>query len=148
MEDRKMMTVASGFSPTSGKKHENQAPAELPEDHLRATEERYRLLFDLVPMAVYSCGMTGILQEYNRRAVELWGREPAPGDTDQRLGGVVSRRHVDGTTVPHDPSALAEVLSGKIPEVAGGEVQIDRNTEPGAWYAYRVRTFDWAGNVS
>ena len=38
---------------------------------LRESEERYRALFDLVPAAVYSCDPSGVIQEFNRRAVEL-----------------------------------------------------------------------------
>jgi len=46
------------------------------EAKLRKTEERYKTLFDLIPVAVYTCDADGIIQEYNQRAVELWGREP------------------------------------------------------------------------
>ena len=51
---------------------------------LRWNEERYRTLFDLGPVAVYCCDASGVIQEFNRRAVELWGCEPVSGDTDKR----------------------------------------------------------------
>src|SRR4029434_2029267 len=54
---------------------------------VRDSEERYRTLFDLGPVAVYSCDAAGVIQKFNRRATELWGREPAPGDTDRRFCG-------------------------------------------------------------
>src|SRR5258705_3010601 len=54
---------------------------------LRESEERYRVLFDLSPVAVYSIDASGVIQEFNRVAAELWGREPAPGDTDERFCG-------------------------------------------------------------
>jgi PAS domain-containing protein len=54
---------------------------------LRKSEDRYRTLFDLCPVAVYSCDALGVIEKFNRRAVELWGREPAPGDTDERFCG-------------------------------------------------------------
>lgn len=38
---------------------------------LHASEERYRTLFDLGPVAVYSCDVAGVIQEFNRRAAEL-----------------------------------------------------------------------------
>jgi PAS domain-containing protein len=37
-------------------------------------------LFDLVPGAVYVCDLDGVVVRYNRRAGELWGRYPTPGD--------------------------------------------------------------------
>jgi PAS domain-containing protein len=54
---------------------------------LRKSEERYRTLFNLVPVAVYCCDAAGVIQNCNRRAVELWGRQPAPGDTDEKFCG-------------------------------------------------------------
>src|SRR5467141_2834638 len=38
---------------------------------LRTSEQRYRTLFDLVPVAVYACDANGVIEEFNRRAVEL-----------------------------------------------------------------------------
>jgi PAS domain-containing protein len=56
---------------------------------LRKSDERYRTLFELVPVAVYVCDRAGVIQSFNRRAAELWGREPAFGDTDERFCGLV-----------------------------------------------------------
>jgi PAS domain-containing protein len=50
---------------------------------LRWNEERYRTLFDLGPVAVYSCDAYGVIQ-VDRRAVELWGCEPELGDASVR----------------------------------------------------------------
>jgi PAS domain-containing protein len=44
---------------------------------LRESEERFRTLFELGPVAVYSCDASGVIQNFNRRAAELWNREPA-----------------------------------------------------------------------
>ena len=41
---------------------------------LRQSEERYRTLFDLSPVAVYSIDAGGVIREFNRHAAELWGR--------------------------------------------------------------------------
>jgi PAS domain-containing protein len=57
------------------------------EDGLRENEERYHTLFDLAPVAVYSCDASGVIREYNSRAAELWGRKPERGDTDERFCG-------------------------------------------------------------
>ena len=36
----------------------------------RWNEQRDRTLFDFGPVAVYSCDSAGVIQEFNRRAVE------------------------------------------------------------------------------
>jgi len=90
------------------------------------SEDRYHTLFDLCPVAVYSCDASGVIEKFNRRAVELWGREPAPGDTDERFCGSFKLFRPDGTFMPHDQCPMAEVVSGKIPEVCDGEVLLER----------------------
>jgi PAS domain S-box-containing protein len=89
-------------------------------------EERYRTLFDLGPVAVYSCGASGVIRDFNLRAAELWGRAPKPGDTEERFCGSHKMRLPDGTVMPHNECPMAEVLSGKIPEARDMEVQIER----------------------
>src|SRR5665213_3367828 len=93
---------------------------------LRESEERYRILFELGPGAVYSCDASGVIQNFNRRAVELWGREPALGDADERFCGSSKLFRPDSSFMPHEQSPMAEVLSGKIPEVHDGEAVIER----------------------
>ena len=57
-------------------------------ERMRAkSEDRYRTLFDLAPVAVYSCDASGVIRDYNSRAAELWGRKPEVGDKDERLCG-------------------------------------------------------------
>jgi PAS domain S-box-containing protein len=91
-----------------------------------SSEERFRALFELGPVAIYSCDASGLLMEYNRRAAELWGREPKPGDTNERFGGAFKLYCSDGTFVPHDQCAMADVLNGRIPSVVDGEFFIER----------------------
>jgi PAS domain S-box-containing protein len=93
---------------------------------LRDNEERYRTLFDLGPVAVYSCDAAGVIQKFNRRAAELWGREPAPGDTDQRFCGSFKMFRPDGSFMPHEQCPMAEVVAGTVSEVRDGEVHIER----------------------
>jgi signal transduction histidine kinase len=93
---------------------------------LRASAEHYRTLFDLVPVAVYSCDAAGVIQQFNRRAAELWGREPAPGDTDERFCGSFKLFRPDGTFMPHEECPMAEVVSGKLAQVRDAEVLIER----------------------
>jgi PAS domain S-box-containing protein len=98
----------------------------LIEEARRASEERYRTLFDLGPVAVYSCEASGVIRDFNRRAVELWGREPKPGDTDELFCGSQQLLRPDGTYLPHDQCPMAQVLSGKSPEARDMEIQIER----------------------
>jgi PAS domain S-box-containing protein len=101
------------------------------EESRRASEQRYRTLFDLGPVAVYSCEVSGVIREFNRRAAELWGRAPNPGDTDERFCGSHQMYRPDGTFLPHDQCPMAEVLAGTIPEAREMEVRIKR--PDGSW---------------
>src|SRR5476651_149018 len=86
----------------------------------------YRTLFDLCPVAVYSCDASGVIQEFNRHASKLWGREPAIGDTDGRFCGSFKLFHPDGSSMPHEQCPMADVLSGKSSEIRNAEVLIER----------------------
>jgi PAS domain S-box-containing protein len=99
----------------------NQTP-----EVVRWNEERYRTLFDLGPVAVYSCDSAGVIQEFNRRAVELWGREPALDGSDQRFCGSFRLFRPDGTFMPHEDSPVAEVVAGTLSEASDAEVIIER----------------------
>ncbi len=98
----------------------------LAEATLHESEERYRALFEMGPVAIYSCHVTGVIQDFNRRAAELWGREPALGDNNERFCGAFKLFRPDGSHVPHEQCPMAEVLSGKIPEARDVEVHINR----------------------
>ena len=96
------------------------------EEATRQSEERYRTLFNLGPVAVYTIDTSGVIRDFNRHAAELWGREPALGDTDQRFCGSFKMFRPDGSFTPHDQCPMAEVVSGKISAVHNGEVLIER----------------------
>ncbi len=101
-------------------------PSEIIE-HMRAeSEERYRTLFDLAPVAVYSCDASGVIRDYNSRAAELWGRRPEVGDTDERFCGSFRMYRPDGSFMPHEQCPMGDVLTGKVPGIQDGEVHIER----------------------
>ena len=93
---------------------------------LHEGEERYRTLFDLGPVGVCSCDASGVIRDFNRRAVELWGRKPDPGDPNDRWSGSLKMYRPDGVFLPHAESPMVDVLTGKISEVRDAEVQFER----------------------
>jgi PAS domain S-box-containing protein len=82
---------------------------------LGESEQRFRRLVELMPVAVYTCDTSGIIQTYNHRAVELWGREPKSGDAAQRYCASLRLYSPDGKLVPHEESKMAEVLRTGVP---------------------------------
>src|SRR6185436_1352806 len=78
-------------------------------EELRKSEQRYRALFELGRVAVYSIDTSGVIQNSNRRAAELWGREPKLGDTDKRFCGSHKLFRPDGTFMPHEECPMALV---------------------------------------
>ncbi len=95
-------------------------------DELRASEERYRTLFELCPTALYACDSSGVIEEFNRHAAVLWGRTPAVGETNERFYGSFRLFRPDGTFMPHDASPMAAVVNGTLTDVRDEEVLVER----------------------
>lgn len=85
---------------------------ERAEQALRESEARYRTLFDLVPVAVYACDEDGVILEYNKRAVQLWGQEPGNNGAAPKFCGSYKIFHPDGRPMPHEKCPLARALRG------------------------------------
>jgi PAS domain S-box-containing protein len=96
------------------------------EGALSASDERFRTLFEMVPSAVYSCDARGVIQDFNPRATELWGRTPARGDNSERFCGSIRMFRPNGSFMPHDQCPMAWVVSGKMSEVVDEEVIVER----------------------
>ncbi|MCD6023655.1 MAG: histidine kinase [Fibrobacteria bacterium] len=92
---------------------------------LRETEGRFRTLFELGPAAIQTCDASGAIRDFNRRAVELWGREPVPGG-EERFCGSFKLFRPDGRPMGHEQCPMAKVISGETPAVTDGEVLIER----------------------
>jgi len=93
---------------------------------LRESEKRFRTLFELVPMGIYSCDATGLVQNFNSRAVEFWGRTPMVGDPNERFCGSFKLFRPDGTLIPREQCPMADVLNGKIAGVVDAEVLLEQ----------------------
>ena len=80
-------------------------------------------ILDLLPIATLICDAQGAVLQYNRRAVELWGRAPRPGQTYEEFIKGAHFWESDGTPVAR--SLLAEVLTDGQP-VRDVERQVER----------------------
>jgi PAS domain S-box-containing protein len=100
------------------KHQESQSPVEelmeTPMSELHAYLQTLNQKSDILshlPMAAYVVQADGIVIWYNARAAELWGREPAIGDTDERFCGAHTLYHTDGSHMAHCDTPVALALS-------------------------------------
>ena len=98
----------------------------LEKEALCQSEERFRVLFDLGPVAMYTVDAAGTIQEFNRNAVTLWGREPLRGDSSERYCCAYKIYQPDGALLPHAESPVAAVLNGQVPMAFDVEAILER----------------------
>jgi len=90
------------------------------EQALRASDE----ILELLPIATCVCDAAGRIVQFNRRAAELWGRAPAPGQTHDQFTAQCRFFAGQGEELPG--SKLAEVLkTGR--SVRNEEVTVERD---------------------
>src|SRR6185369_12461743 len=89
------------------------------EQALRASDE----ILELLPIATCVCDANGRILQYNRRAVELWGHSPQPGQTHDKFTAECKFYGGQGEKLPR--SKLAEVLSTGQP-IRDAEVMVER----------------------
>jgi two-component system sensor histidine kinase/response regulator len=77
------------------------------EQALRENEERTRKLGAVMPVAIYTCDALGRINFYNRRAAELWGRDPQLGEEERKFCGSFRLWRANGSPLPHDQSPMA-----------------------------------------
>ncbi len=79
----------------------------------------------LLPVGFYVCDPAGVVLGYNRRAAELWGRAPGPGDElSVRFCGAHRLYRSDGLPVAPEVSLMAQALAAGTP--LRGDVVIER----------------------
>jgi PAS domain S-box-containing protein len=93
---------------------------------LNESRERFRNLFNLVPVAVYTCDADGLIQEFNRSAIELWGREPIRNDPSERYCGSFKIYYPDGRFMPHRSCPMARILRGETLDPSELEIVVER----------------------
>jgi len=98
------------------------------DEAIRQSEKRYRTLFDLVPVAVYTCDAEGLIQEYNQHAVELWGREPKRNDPSEKFCGSFKIFYPDGRPMPHHKCPMARALRGEKLTATDLEILVERSS--------------------
>lgn len=80
------------------------------EEALRASEERFRTLASVLPLAVYTIDANGLITYYNQHAVALWGREPKLNDPEFRYLGAYRLRRIDGSPILVDETPMFSAL--------------------------------------
>src|SRR5215212_43167 len=96
------------------------------EDALREAKERYRNLFDWVPVPIYACDANGLILEFNQSAVELWGRVPEKNNPEERYCGSFKIYYPDGRPMPHNECPMARVLNGETFQPHELEILVER----------------------
>lgn len=100
--------------------------------------------FDCLPVACYACDCTGLITDYNRRAVELLGREPQATDRFTLAHKVLDTQ---GNPVPPEFTAIACLLRSGLAQV-NKEVVIERPDAKRVTVLSSVAPFmDEAGNM-
>jgi PAS domain S-box-containing protein len=93
---------------------------------LRRSQARYRTLFDLVPVAVYTSDADGLILEFNQQAAALWGREPKTNDPVEKFCGSFKIFYPDGRVMPHHKCPMARALRGEILKAADSEIVVEQ----------------------
>ena len=84
-----------------------RAPAVPPglEAILRASDG----ILDMLPIATFVCDAGGVILQYNKAAVRVWGSAPEPGQTHEQFTANAKFFDIDGK--PLDRSGFAEVVA-------------------------------------
>jgi PAS domain S-box-containing protein len=96
-------------------------------------------LLAVLPAAIYTCDLNGVITYFNEQAALMWGRSPRLGDADDRFSGAYRLYRIDGSPLPHDHSPMAAALRNGsyarnqeiiIERPDGSRVWVSANTDP------------------
>jgi PAS domain S-box-containing protein len=68
------------------------------------------VMLELLPVATCICDLSGRIVQYNQRAVEIWGRRPAPNQTHAQFTARATFYQLDGRQLPREEIPMAMVL--------------------------------------
>jgi PAS domain S-box-containing protein len=91
----------------------------------RRSEVEFRELLENLPVGAYTCDVAGVITYYNRRAVDVWGREPALNDPGERCCGAFLMFTADGNAIQDGDCWLRRAVR-EDRAFLGEEIQIER----------------------
>lgn len=101
---------------------------------------------ELLPIAVYACDADGRILWFNRRAADLWGREPLIGEDSEKYCGSY-KLYFGGKFTPPEQCPMAAVLKTGVP-ICGAEGRIERPDGSSVWAMVHIEPVeDDAGTV-
>jgi PAS domain S-box-containing protein len=99
---------------------------------------RMRTAFDVpsefleaLPIGIYACDIEGRILWFNRRAVQIWGREPRTGDSTEKYCGSY-KVYFNGHQISREETPMAAVLRTGI-AVQGAEGLVERPDGSRVW---------------
>lgn len=78
-----------------------------PGDAVGIPRAEYFRLLDALPAAAYACDAEGLITHFNKRAADLWGREPKLNEPGERFCGSIRLFSPDGAPIEHDKCWMA-----------------------------------------
>jgi len=94
-------------------------------------------LLEFVPGAVYVCDLDGVVVRYNKRAGELWGRYPVPGDPKELYCGSHKLYRETGELMPHDETPMVDALRNGN-SFRNVEVQVEQPSGKKVWIMVNI----------
>src|SRR6266581_1467058 len=78
-----------------------------------------------LPIAICICDLNGTIVQYNRHALEIWARTPAPGETHQHFTAGSRFYRADGQLLSPPEVPMAKALRTELP-VREQEITVER----------------------
>jgi PAS domain S-box-containing protein len=85
----------------------------------------FRQLLEALPVGAYTCDAQGLITYFNRRAVELWRREPKLNDPADRFCGSFKLFSTNGLPILHDHCWMALAIKNE-QDYPSQEIVIER----------------------